>query len=72
MMPHPNLPQLIRFLKREFLLSPDQIQVGLKQSQRNQGPLVMVLWQYGFITLEQLDQAQQWLLQRQSATFTKG
>ena len=71
-MPHTNLQQLIRFLKHEFLLSPDQIQVALKQSKRNQGPLVMVLWQYGFITLEQLDQVQQWLLQRQSAVFTKG
>jgi Protein of unknown function (DUF2949) len=62
-----NLQQLIQFLQQELALPWPQIQVGLKQSQREQGPLPTVLWRYGFITLEQLDRIQQWLVQGSTA-----
>jgi hypothetical protein len=62
-----NLQQLIQFLQQELAMPISQIQVGLKQSQREQGPLPTVLWRYGFITLEQLDRIQQWLVQRSTA-----
>ncbi len=57
-----NRQKLVQFLKQELLLPSEQIQVAIKQSQCKQGPLPIILWQYGFITLEQLDQVQQWLL----------
>jgi hypothetical protein len=65
-----NAQQLIQFLKQELALPMSQIQVALKQSRREQGPLTMVLWEYGFITLEQLDQIQQWLLQTSVANYS--
>ncbi len=65
--PYANLQQLIQFLQQELALPVSQIQVGLKQSQREQGPLPTVLWRYGFITLEQLDRIQQWLVQKSTA-----
>ncbi|MBE9031427.1 DUF2949 domain-containing protein [filamentous cyanobacterium LEGE 11480] len=58
-MKYHNLQQLIQFLKTELALSSEQIQVALRQSQRQHGPLPMLLWQYGFITIEQLDDIQQ-------------
>jgi Protein of unknown function (DUF2949) len=65
--PYANVQQLIQFLQQELALPVSQIQVGLKQSQREQGPLPTVLWRYGFITLEQLDRIQQWLVQKSTA-----
>jgi hypothetical protein len=65
-MPRSNLQQLVQFLKEDCLLPSEPIQVAIKQSQREHGPLPMVLWRYGFITLEQLDRVQQWLLQHPS------
>lgn len=64
-----KLKQLNQFLKKELSLSSEQIRVALQQSERQQGPLPMLLWQYGFITIEQLDRLQQWLLQPTSAAI---
>jgi hypothetical protein len=65
-MSHSKLQELVQLLKREFSLPSEQIRVAIKQSQRQQGPLPIVLWQYGFITLEQLDQLQQLLVSRET------
>jgi hypothetical protein len=66
-MAYSNMQPLIQFLKQELALPMAQIQVALKQSHREQGPLPIVLWRYGFITLDQLDRLQQWLVQRSAA-----
>ncbi|MEG4166832.1 MULTISPECIES: DUF2949 domain-containing protein [unclassified Microcoleus] len=59
--------RLIRFLQEDLAISPASIAVaergGDKQRQRDQDPnsLPMVLWQYGLVTLEQLDKIFDWL-----------
>ncbi|MDG2990710.1 DUF2949 domain-containing protein [Candidatus Synechococcus calcipolaris G9] len=47
--------QLVDYLEQELSLAPATIQMALKQWQEHRGPLPIILWQYGFITLEQLD-----------------
>lgn len=60
--------RLIRFLQEDLAISPASIAVaerrgGDKQRQRDKDPdsLPMVLWQYGLVTLEQLDKIFDWL-----------
>ncbi len=61
MIPSVNYPQFIRFLKEELSISTDSIAVAERSLQQNPGPLPMILWQYGLITLDQLDQIYDWL-----------
>ncbi|MBD2578658.1 DUF2949 domain-containing protein [Oscillatoria sp. FACHB-1406] len=53
--------RLIQFLDRELKLPPDTIQFALKQTQLLPTLLPMVLWQYGLITLSQLNKIFDWL-----------
>lgn len=62
--------RLIRFLQEELAISRASIDVaervgGNEQRQRDKDPnsLPMVLWQYGLVTLEQLDKIFDWLAQ---------
>ncbi|MBE9136115.1 DUF2949 domain-containing protein [Nodosilinea sp. LEGE 07088] len=55
---HPNL---IRFLQDDLAISTASIQVALKHSEQDPGPLPMILWQYGLVTLEQLEQIYDWM-----------
>jgi hypothetical protein len=56
-----NYSQLIRFLQEDLAISAASINVALRHSQQDPGPLPMILWQYGLITLEQLEQIYDWL-----------
>ena len=56
-----NYARFIRFLQEELAISADCISVALKQMEQDRGPLPMILWQYGLVTLEQLDQIYDWL-----------
>ncbi|MFM7447433.1 MAG: DUF2949 domain-containing protein [Leptolyngbyaceae cyanobacterium] len=56
-------PSLIRFLQEELSLSAASIAIALRHREQDPGPLPMILWQYGLITLEQLDQIYDWLEQ---------
>ncbi|MFQ4142917.1 DUF2949 domain-containing protein [Chlorogloeopsis sp. ULAP02] len=56
-----NYSQLIRFLQEDLAISTASIDVALRHSQQDPGPLPMILWQYGLITLEQLEQIYDWL-----------
>ena len=47
--------ELIKVLKEEFSVTPEQLDLAKRHAQRMQGSLHMVLWQFGLITLEQLD-----------------
>lgn len=53
--------KLIRFLQDDLAISPSSIHVALKHCEQDPGPLPMILWQYGLITLEQLEQIYDWL-----------
>jgi hypothetical protein len=58
----PTTPdRLIEFLQKEMAVPPDAIAVAQRQQARVLGGLPMILWQYGLITLEQLDQVFDWL-----------
>ncbi len=60
MLPY-NYSQLIRFLQEDLAISTASIDFALRHSVQNPGPLPMILWQYGLITLEQLEQIYDWL-----------
>ncbi|TAE61057.1 MAG: DUF2949 domain-containing protein [Nostocales cyanobacterium] len=53
--------KLIHFLRHELELSHADLAVALRHREFNQGPIQMLLWQYGFINLEQLDKIFDWL-----------
>lgn len=53
--------RLIRFLQEELALSAASIAIALRHSEQDPGPLPMILWQYGLVTLEQLDRIYDWL-----------
>lgn len=60
-MPVNGQPHLIRFLQDELAISAASLQVALKHSEQDPGPLPMILWQYGLVTLEQLEKIYDWM-----------
>ncbi|MBI4780943.1 MAG: DUF2949 domain-containing protein [Oscillatoriophycideae cyanobacterium NC_groundwater_1537_Pr4_S-0.65um_50_18] len=54
-------PQLIQFLQHELAVSSAEINVLLRHPEQAHAPLPMLLWQYGLITLQQLEQIFDWL-----------
>lgn len=53
--------RFIHFLQEELAISSASIAVALRHRDQDPGPLPMILWQYGLVTLEQLDQIYDWL-----------
>lgn len=53
--------RLLRFLQDDLLISTDSLALALRQREQDPGPLPIILWQYGLITLEQLDRIYDWL-----------
>jgi hypothetical protein len=51
----------INFLKEELRLSSESIAIAERSLANNPGPLPMVLWQYGLVTLDELDRIYDWL-----------
>lgn len=60
-MPVNVTPNLLQFLQDELSISAASLQVALKHSEQDPGPLPMILWQYGLVTLEQLEQIYDWM-----------
>jgi hypothetical protein len=60
----PPSPALLRYLRQELGMSDSALGLGLKQAQLEQAPLPVVLWRFGLISLEQLDQVLVWLASR--------
>jgi len=58
---HERNSQLINFLQEELEISSKSIALALRHSQQDSGPLPMILWQYGLVSLEQLEQIFDWL-----------
>jgi hypothetical protein len=56
-----NYTQLINFLQEELSLSSSSIAIALRHCEQDPGPLPMILWQYGLVTLEQLDRIYDWM-----------
>lgn len=53
--------QLIGFLRNEIGLPTEAIQLALSHPEHALGMLPMILWQYGLVTLPQLDQIFDWM-----------
>ncbi len=53
--------RFIKFLQKELNLSTESIAVLERSVKKNPGPLPMILWQYGLVTLDQLDEIYDWL-----------
>jgi hypothetical protein len=53
--------RLLQFLEDELLLSNDSIDLALRHFDQDPGPLPIILWQYGLITLDQLNSIYDWL-----------
>jgi len=53
--------KFIQFLREELALPTSAIDFAVRHSQPELAPLPMVLWQYGLVTLNQLDQIFDWL-----------
>jgi len=47
--------KLINYLQQKVGLTDDALNLGLRQSELEQAPLPIILWTYGLITIEQLD-----------------
>ena len=55
------LTKLIRFLQEELAIPAESIDFVLRQEESMPNLFPMILWQYGLVTLEQLDQILNWL-----------
>lgn len=51
----------VKFLKEELSLSSDSIATVQRAVEENPAPIPMILWQYGLVTLEELDRIYDWL-----------
>lgn len=52
---------LVGFLEEELLLSSESIKIALRHCEQDPGPLPMVLWQYGLVSMKQLERIYDWL-----------
>lgn len=60
-MPTHTYYRFIKFLQEEINLSQDSIAIAQRNVDHNLGLIPMVLWQYGLVTIEQLDRIYDWL-----------
>ena len=51
----------VKFLKEELSLSNDSIDTVIRAVEDTSAPIPMILWQYGLVTLEELDRIYDWL-----------
>lgn len=56
-----RLTQLIKFLQEELAIPVTSISLALRQGEQSTSALPMTLWQYGLVTLSQLDRIFDWL-----------
>jgi len=56
--------EIIIYLKNEIGLNESSIELGLKLSTRNTTPLPILLWSYGMLTIEELDELYSFLFQK--------
>ena len=63
--------KLVQFLKEELAMSAESLEIAKKASEQHFGPIPMILWQYGLISLEQLDRIFDWLARFGHSTEVK-
>lgn len=62
-------PELLDFLQSELAVSEAGIRLGLRHVDGNPTLLPMALWQYGLVTMAELNQILDWLEQRPIAAL---
>ena len=58
-----NNKKILSFLKDEIGLKESSIELGLKLSIKNNTPLPILLWNYGILSIEELDEFYTFLFQ---------
>ena len=53
--------KFITFLQEELALSNDSIAIVQRSLEERPAPIPMILWQYGLVTLDELDRIYDWL-----------
>ena len=56
----PATDALLQFLQRRLGLSPSALELGLRQAELEQAPLPIVLWSFGLLSLQQLEDVFDW------------
>jgi len=57
---HAPSAALLDFLQRRMGLSSNALTLGLRQAELEQAPLPVVLWSFGLLNLDQLQQVLDW------------
>ena len=58
---HLDLTEFCQFLRDELAISNDELEVVIQRRKHSSDPLPMLLWQYGFISISQLQTIFDWL-----------
>ncbi|OKH42563.1 hypothetical protein NIES2101_32740 [Calothrix sp. HK-06] len=53
--------ELVSFLQKDLAIPASDLQLALRHPEQTPSSLPMILWQYGLVTLSQLDQIFDWL-----------
>jgi hypothetical protein len=53
--------RFIHFLQLELAIPADSIALGIKTGERDPDRFATILWQYGLLTIDQLDKVLDWL-----------
>jgi Protein of unknown function (DUF2949) len=56
-----HFTKLIHFLQEDIAIPASSMAIVFKQIEYNPGPLPMILWQYGLVTIEQLNRIYDWI-----------
>ena len=56
--------EMIIYLFDEIGLEESSIELGIKLSKKNNTPLPILLWSYGMLTIEELDELYSFLFQK--------
>lgn len=56
-----NHNQLLDFLQKDLLIPASSIATALRHPEQSPSFLPIILWQYGLVTLEQLDRIFDWM-----------
>jgi hypothetical protein len=60
-MSHSKFPRFLRFLRQDLAIPTADLRLALRHPERTHDTLPMILWQYGLVTLSQLNQIFDWL-----------
>ena len=56
----PATDALLQFLQRRLGLSPSALELGQRRAELEQAPLPIVLWSFGLLSLQQLEDVFDW------------